>query len=62
MKGYSTREVAELIDLPQETIREIAHGVLDLDRHHRGRYRFSFLDFVVLRTARELLQATNPYF
>ena len=57
MKGYSTREVAELIDLPQETIREIAHGVLNLDRQHRGRYRFSFQDIVVLRTARELLQA-----
>jgi len=57
MKGYSTREVAELLELPQEVIRDIARGVLDPDKRYRGRYRFSFQDIVVLRTAKELLNA-----
>lgn len=57
MKGYSTREVAELLALPQEVIRDIARGVLDPEKSHRGRYRFSFQDIIVLRTAKELLNA-----
>ncbi len=57
MKGYSTREVAELLELPPEVIRDVARGVLDPDKNPRGRYRFSFQDIVVLRTAKELLQA-----
>jgi tetratricopeptide (TPR) repeat protein len=57
MKGYSTQDVAELLDLPQDVIRDIARGVLDLDKSHRGRYRFSFQDIVILRTAKELLRA-----
>lgn len=57
MKGYSTREVAELLALPQEVIRDIARGVLDPDKSPRGRYRFSFQDIIVLRTAKELLGA-----
>ena len=57
MKGYSTREVAELLELPQEVIRDIARGVLDPDKSPRGRYRFSFQDIIVLRTAKELLGA-----
>ncbi|MCB1694009.1 MAG: tetratricopeptide repeat protein [Pseudomonadales bacterium] len=57
MKGYSTREVAELLELPQEVIRDIARGVLDLEKGRHGRYQFSFQDIVVLRTAKELLNA-----
>lgn len=57
MKGYSTREVAELLALPQAVIRDIARGVLDPDKSPRGRYRFSFQDIIVLRTAKELLNA-----
>ena len=57
MKGYSTRDVAELLELPQEVIRDIARGVLDPDKSPRGRYRFSFQDIVILRTAKELLGA-----
>jgi tetratricopeptide (TPR) repeat protein len=57
MKGYSTREVAELLELPERTIRDIARGVLDADRGESKHYRFSFQDIVVLRTAKELLSA-----
>lgn len=57
MKGYSTREVAELLELPQGVIRDIARGVLDPDKNPRGRYQFSFQDIVILRTAKELLGA-----
>jgi len=57
MKGYSTRDVAELLELPQETIREIARsGIIDPDRSPGQRYRFSFQDIIILRTAKELLQ------
>lgn len=57
MKGYSTREVAELLDLPPEVIRDVARGVLDPDKSPRGRYRFSFQDIIVLRAAKELISA-----
>ncbi|MFT7687050.1 MAG: tetratricopeptide (TPR) repeat protein [Candidatus Azotimanducaceae bacterium] len=55
MKGYSTQEVSELIDLPETTIRELARGVLDPDRSPNQHFRFSFQDIVLLRTAKELL-------
>ncbi|MCZ6503508.1 MAG: MerR family transcriptional regulator, partial [Gammaproteobacteria bacterium] len=58
MKGYSTRDIAELLELPQETIREIARsGILDPDRTPGQHYRFSFQDIIILRTAKELLDA-----
>ncbi|XOV88554.1 MAG: tetratricopeptide repeat protein [Pseudomonadota bacterium] len=57
MKGYSTREVAELLELSPAVIRDIARGVLDPDKGPKGRYRFSFQDIIVLRTAKELLGA-----
>lgn len=55
MKGYSTQEVAELIELPERVIRDIARGVLDPDRGPNQRFRFNFQDIVILRTAKELL-------
>ncbi len=58
MKGYSTRDVAELLELEETTIREIARtGILDPERTQGNRYRFSFQDIVILRTAKELLDA-----
>ncbi len=58
MKGYSTRNVAELLGIKDETIREIARsGILDPERTTGNRYRFSFQDIVILRTAKELLDA-----
>ena len=58
MKGYSTNNVAELLGINSETIREIARsGVLDPERTGGNHYRFSFQDIVILRTAKELLDA-----
>ncbi len=58
MKGYSTREVEELLSLPAETIREIARaGILNPDRGPGKHYRFSFQDIIILRTAKEMLDA-----
>jgi tetratricopeptide (TPR) repeat protein len=58
MKGYSTREVGELLDMPQETVREIARsGALEPERGPGLHYRFSFQDIIILRTARELIAA-----
>lgn len=57
MKGYSTREVSELLELSERIIRDIARGVLDADRGDNKHYRFSFQDIVVLRTAKELVNA-----
>ncbi len=58
MKGYSTRDVAELLELPQETIRQIARsGILDPERTTGQHYRFSFQDIIILRTAKELLRS-----
>lgn len=55
MKGYTTREVSELLDLPQELIRAYARaGVLNPQRTPGRHYRFSFQDIIVLRTAKEL--------
>ncbi len=58
MKGYSTRDIAELLELPQETIREIARsGILDPERTAGQHYRFSFQDIIILRTAKELISS-----
>lgn len=58
MKGYSTRDVAELLELQPKTIREIARsGILDPERGPGQQYRFSFQDIIILRTAKELLDA-----
>lgn len=60
MKGYSTRDVAELLGLPPHRIRSYARaGLLDA-RKEAGEYRFSFQDLVVLRTARGLERARVP--
>ncbi|MBT4163070.1 MAG: tetratricopeptide repeat protein [Gammaproteobacteria bacterium] len=58
MKGYSTRDIAELLELPPELIREIARaGIIEPARTPGNQYRFNFQDIIVLRTAKELLQA-----
>ncbi|MFT4713519.1 MAG: tetratricopeptide (TPR) repeat protein [Candidatus Azotimanducaceae bacterium] len=56
MKGYSTQEVAELLELSPTVIRDIARGVLDPDKGPKDHYKFSFQDIVIFRTAKELLQ------
>lgn len=55
MKEYTTREVAELLDLSPAKIRAFARaGFLLARRDHRRHYHFSFRDIVLLRTAKEL--------
>ena len=57
MKGYSTRKVAETLQLPPGLIREIVRaGILEPRRAQGNRYRFSFQDIIVLRTAKELIK------
>ena len=55
MKGYSTREVAELLTMTPRSIREIARGIIDVKRDPNSPYQFSFQDIVLLRTAKELV-------
>ncbi len=58
MRGYSTREAAQLAGLSADRVRAFARsGVLDAARDGRGRYRFSFRDIVLLRAARALEEA-----
>lgn len=61
MKGYTTREVAEILGLSQTRIRAWASmGVLAPERNARGHFRFTFQDIVLLRAARELFDASVP--
>lgn len=58
MKGYSTRDVAELLEIQPDVIREIARsGILEPARTSRNHYRFDFQDIIILRTAKELLHS-----
>ena len=61
MKGYTTRDVENLIGLSRRHVREYGRsGVLDPDRGPGNRYLFSFQDLVLLRTAKELLDEEVP--
>jgi tetratricopeptide (TPR) repeat protein len=61
MKGYTTRDVQKLVGLTQRQSQEYGRsGVLDPDRTPDNRYLFSFRDLVLLRTAKELLDADVP--
>lgn len=59
--GYSTREVAELLDLAPRQVRRLARsGLVRPERGPGNAYRFSFRDLVLLRTAAELRRAGVP--
>ncbi len=61
MKGYSSSDVARMLDLPVERIRSFARaGFLKPDRGPRGEYRYTFQDLVLLRTAKGLIAARIP--
>ncbi len=61
MKGYTTRDVENLLGLTRRQAREYGRsGVLDPDRGPGNIYLFSFQDLVLLRTAKELLDADVP--
>lgn len=58
MRGYSTRDVAELLGLTPPRIRSFARaGFLSPAKSPSGQYRFSFQDIILLRTAKELDEA-----
>lgn len=61
LAGYSTAEVARLLDLSGDRVRAwVRAGFLSPARTDGGRYRFSFQDLVVLRTAQALAEAEVP--
>lgn len=61
MESFTTRDVARLLGLSETQVRAQARaGFLSPERGPRNRYRFSFQDLVLLRTARELAQARVP--
>lgn len=58
MKSFSTREVADLLDMSVEEVRDNARaGYLHPGRGPNNTYRFSFQDLVLLRTAKALAGA-----
>ncbi|HUP00382.1 MAG TPA: tetratricopeptide repeat protein [Gemmatimonadota bacterium] len=61
MSGYSTRDVARILDLAPAKVRRYARSrFLEPRRGPRNRYLFSFQDLVLLRTAVELERARIP--
>jgi len=58
---YSTSEVAELVGLKATQVRHyVRRNLLTPQRGRRGEFRFSFQDVVMLRSAKELLDADVP--
>ena len=58
LTGYSTREVARLLEVPEARIRAyVRAGCLSPRRGRKGEYRFSFQDLIILRAARGLSEA-----
>ena len=61
MKGYSTGDVARILELTPRQVRAgVRAGVLEPERGPRGEYRFTFQDLVFLKTARSLFAARMP--
>lgn len=59
MTAYTTRDVARLLNLSSSKIRSFARaGLTTVVRDPRGKYRFSFQDVILLRTAKELSAAS----
>ncbi len=59
--GYTTGEVAGLIGLSHDQVRQyVKRGIVEPERGGRREYRFSFQDVVLLRTAKGLLDDKVP--
>ena len=57
--GYSTQEVADLLNIGPDHIRHyVRRDLLKPLRNGRGHFRFSFQDVVFLRTAKALRDAS----
>lgn len=60
-RTFSTREVADLLDLSPDEVRGFARaGLVEPERGERNEYRFEFRDLVVLRMAAGLRRASVP--
>ena len=60
MAGYTAKEVAELVELPRETIWELTRaGILEPDRTSAF-YQYSFQDLLILRTAKRADPRRRP--
>jgi tetratricopeptide (TPR) repeat protein len=61
MRGYTSYDVAKLLDLSVAQVRAFARSsFLSPERGPRGEYRFSFHDLVLLRAAKELAAQRIP--
>jgi tetratricopeptide (TPR) repeat protein len=61
LKGYSTGQVARILELTPGQVRaSVRAGLARPDRGSRGELRFSFQDLVSLKTARGLLASRIP--
>lgn len=61
MESFTTRDVARLLGWSETQVRAQARaGFLTPQRGPQNRYRFSFQDLVLLRTARQLVLAHVP--
>jgi tetratricopeptide (TPR) repeat protein len=57
MRGYTTREVSEVLGVPASRILSwTRNGLLSPDRGPRGGYLYSFQDIVLLRAAQGLME------
>lgn len=58
MGGYSTREVSDLIGMKPGQVRHFVRcALVDPARGQRGEFQFDFQDVVLLRTAKQLIDA-----
>ena len=58
MREYSTREVADIAGLPEQRVRRWAsQGIVTPKKDLWGRYRYTFQDLALLRTAAKLFDA-----
>jgi tetratricopeptide (TPR) repeat protein len=61
VKGYSAREVEQMLGLPAAEVRAwVRAGLLEPERGPRGEMLFSFQDLVLLRTAKGLMGEKVP--
>ena len=61
MTHFTTREVAKILDLPEERIRAcVRAGFLSPPRGPRQQLQFSFQDLLLLKTTRGLLDSRVP--
>jgi tetratricopeptide (TPR) repeat protein len=61
MKSFSTTEVASILNLPNSRVRSLVRaGFIVPERNNRKTLQFNFLDLLLLKTAKSLLDAKVP--